>query len=190
MKQVVVYPRGYAAYDVGWPILREEATLNERVATARFSRVNARETNTISATNVERLYTDLKTLKYSQGSPELIADTFSVFCNAFGTHNFFEWLTMQRQNVYFTRDHAAFLMECLEYAFTGVRRTSFSPWYTLLHHGTPKADKVENFNFERYFFDEARRYANVQNLALMWMARPNGVSDMVSTLHVIFGTNR
>ncbi len=190
MKQPVIYPRGFAGYDVGWPILREEASLNGRDAIARFSKLNSRETNTISATNIERLYMDAKTLKYANNSPELIADTFAAFCNAFGTHNFFEWLTMQRQNVYFTREHAKFLIDCLEFAFTGKRYTGFSAWYVLLTHGTPKAEKIDNFNFERFFYDGNREYANVQNLAKLWMAQPNGVTDMVSSLHVIFGTTR
>jgi len=190
MKQVVVYPRGFAAYDVGWPILREEATLNERVAAARLTKINARETNTIGATNIENLYTNSKTLGYTNNAPELLEDVFSVFTNAFGTHNFFEWLTMQRQNPYFSKDHARFLMETLEYVFTGKRFTSFSSWYVLLHHGVAKAEQLELYSFERYFFDHARRFANVQELALKWMSHPDGISDMINTLHVIFGDQR
>lgn len=187
MKQVVIYPRGFAAYDVGWPIVRLEAELSERVVAARFSKVNAREVNTVSAANVERLYADLAAGHRKPGSPDFIEDLYAVFCNAFGTPSFYEWLHIQEQNPRLSASHAKFLMETLEFIFGKPRMISYGAWRVLLTQSASGAASAEDYAYQKHFIGRDKEYFGVQYIARRWLAQPEGAGDMVRTLHLLFG---
>lgn len=188
MKKVVVYPRGFAAYSVGWPIVRVENDLSVQNVAACYANVNARERVSVSAGNVEALYKAFMTQQRSAKSLSFIEDLYAVAVNAFGTTSFYDWLHMQTQNPYFSSEHRDFLNETLEFIFGRERLVSMGSWRVLLSLQLNETGAATtNYRYQQFFFGRGPEEQAVSSVIRRWIARPGGPQDLLSTLHILFG---
>lgn len=188
MKKVVVYPRGFAGYSVGWPIVRVESDLSVQNVAARYANLNARERVSVSAGNVEALYKEFMAQYRTPKSLSFIEDLYAVAVNAFGTANFYDWLHMQTQNPFFTSDHRDFLNETLEFIFGRERLVSMGSWRVVVNfHMNEAGPVVKDYRYQQYFLDRDPSLQSVTSIVRTWMARPGGAQDLLATLHILFG---
>lgn len=188
MKKVVVYPRGFAGYSVGWPIVRIDSDLTVQNAAARYANATARERVSVSAGNVETLYKAFMTHQRSPKSLDFIEDLYAVAVNAFGTASFYDWLHMQTQNPYFTSDHRDFVNETLEFIYGRERRVSMGSWRMLITFHMNEAGPVtHDYRYQQFFLTQPREEQAVTAVVRRWMARPGGAQDLLATLHILFG---
>lgn len=188
MKKVVVYPRGFAAYATGWPILRVEGDFSVQNASVRYANANARERVSISAGNVEALYKSFMSHQRSPKSLDFIEDLYAIAVNAFGTTSFYDWLHMQNQNPYFTSNHRDFINETLEFIFGKDRRVSMGSWRTIvLLHMNETGPVRLGYRYQQFFLTNSKEDQSVTSIVRRWLARPGGAQDLLSTLHILFG---
>lgn len=188
MKKVVVYPRGFAAYGVGWPIVRVDNDLSVANAAARYANVNSRERVSMSAGNIENLYKAFMTNQRSPKSLDFVTDLYAVAVNAFGTTSFYDWLHMQTQNPYFTSDHRDFLNETLEFIFGRERLVSMGSWRMIIrYHMNETGPVVNDYRYQQFFLNRGKEEQAVTSVIRRWIARPSGAQDLLATLHILFG---
>lgn len=188
MKKVVVYPRGFAGYSVGWPIVRVESDVSVQNVAARYANVSARERVSVSAGNVEALYKAFMTQQRTPKSLDFIEDLYVIAVNAFGTASFYDWLHMQTQNPYFTSDHRDFLNETLEFIFGRERLVSMGSWRMVVQlHMNETGPVTNDYRYQQFFLGRPPEEQAVTSVVRRWIARPGGAQDLLATLHILFG---
>lgn len=190
MKQVVVYPTGFAGYDVGWPVIRTTPEVTAAQALARYGNTSTREKVVISNPQIELLYKQWRTKARRTSDAEFLSDIFAAVANAFGTNSFYEWCHLQLSNPYFTADHRQYLNETL-YFLDGVPRSySFATWAKMLtiRRATPE-DAQEPYDYQEVMLRWGPLDSTSSILEVMerWVNRPNGVEDMLTFAHMVFG---
>lgn len=188
MKKVIVYPRGFAAYSVGWPIVRVDSDLSAQAVAARYANTSARERVSVSAGNVENLYKEFMTQARKVTNIDMVEDIYAVAVNAFGTDNFYDWLHMQTQNPYFTADHRDFLNETLEFIFGKERLISMGSWRQLIElHMNQTGPVIQGYRYQQFFNSSGKEEVGITAIIRKWMSRPGGPQDLLATLHILFG---
>lgn len=112
----------------------------------------------------------------------LIAETRRLF------GDFSEWLEAQDDNVYISQTAYDLIVDTINFIKTGKRVISLSAYRGIIamerKHGTYHSDNAE------------RRVSSLKELLTfpthdyihMWLMHPNGMEDMLCTVHFIFGT--
>lgn len=103
--------------------------------------------------------------------------------------NFEDWLTLQRQNPKIVGYNLEFLVDTLRFIRTGQRELSIATWEQLLTEATgPQLSplKTNARPSDLQLLPEERKY----QIFKTWLSKPNGVTDMIQTLHLVFGHSR
>lgn len=188
-KQVVVYPSGFVGYDVGWPVVRTEEAMDVQIALVRFSASSSKERLTISNPVVEALFEQWRTKSRKVSQADFVGDVCAAVANAFGTMSFYEWCHMQNSGPYFTSYHRQYLNETLKFIVNGEQRSiGYPTWNKLL---VPVAatheDSQERFLYQDLLLPYGMENLTVHRIIERWIAKPNGVDDMLVTAHLVFG---
>lgn len=193
MKQVVTYPHGFVAYNVGWPIVQTSPDMDAKLAAVRFSSVaSPKEKSVISNPIIERLFEEWRTRTRKSTDVAFIEDVINAAIHAFGTLNMYEWCFMQTVSPYFTANHRQFLNETFTFIETGKRKFSHPTWMRLLRLELADPEDAKVYYAYQDFFrvkDPVLLKPPMDIFALIerWMAQPGGFDDMLQTLHVLFG---
>lgn len=112
---------------------------------------------------------------------------------AFGTKNFFDWVSLQDQNPEFSSAHQRFLIETLEYIAGTPRKINVTQWLRILE----KADSHDQANIRTNDYGskvaQHRKMLGTSSLAsviVRWLRQDNGNYDFLSSMAVIFGNRR
>ena len=104
--------------------------------------------------------------------------------------DFEEWLREQKLNDNIVGYNRDFLTDTLEFIKTGRRSLPVLTWYDLVaegghgHHAAAISQQVLNARTRNKVTD-----ASIQ-LIQQWVAQPNGLEDLLTTLHLLFGNAR
>jgi hypothetical protein len=112
---------------------------------------------------------------------------------AFGSDDFGNWIIQQYQCPAVGTMHRRFIDDTLRYIHTGRREMSPMTWAEIIE--ITNNDKASEYSKEvRAYFGDTSYAANpfnnsikVVDLIQMWVSVPNGIEDLLLTLHVLFG---
>ena len=153
--------------------------------------------------DVETLYA-----KYIRNSAETLGFSFRKLVwitalHAFGTNNFRYWYEQQHLSPRAGDMHRRFLEDTLKFIVTGRREFDVvGTWNTLvtLNDTTDRAGRVTDCSLQ--YLDDLRasyplseenvrpaNYIDTVDVIQRWCSQPNGVEDLLLSLHVLFGDN-
>lgn len=153
--------------------------------------------------DVETLYA-----KYIRNSAESLSFNFRKLVwitalHAFGTNDFRYWYEQQHLSPRAGDMHRRFLEDTLKFIVTGRRELDVvGTWNTLvtLNDTTDRAGRVTDCS--RQYLEDLRPaltieesrvrpagYIDVTDVIQRWCSQPNGVEDLLLSLHVLFGDN-
>lgn len=186
--QVVVYPSGFIGYDVGWPVVKSQEETDVKNLLAR-STLNVKNTEWICNRSIEILFHEWNTKSRKLSDARFLSDLLSAACNAFGTTSFYEWVHIQDKNPYLTSYHRQFLNETMDLIFKGQVRPSLLPnWSGLLKPvEASSVDRKVVLKDDYYLSLVGKEQMTVLEVVQKWSSAPSGLTDMLYSLHLIFG---
>jgi len=145
------------------------------------------EENPVFNEEVESLYAS-----FIKGGPGLNNVDFhekiiEAFIGAFGTVSAMEWLEIQQQSPKASYLHAKFLLDTLKFVSGGQREMALTSWESLLNSSTPDKDWADVLGYAKQMDKDFAPITLVRDLAVRWCQQENGLSDMLYTLHILFG---
>lgn len=192
MKQVVIYPRGFAGFDIGLPIRVTKPTNAAIFKSILHNNSSLRENkNVMSNTDVEGLWKGL-TNGNSYISNESFREAILISAlNAFGTKNFYEWIDLQINNQYLGNDHVRFINDTFNFIKTGQRSLNIAFWLQLLAGNNDNNGNRVKVNLDNFFPSNRplhlRDTTLVKDIIIKWVSQPNGFEDLLGSLHILFG---
>ncbi len=187
-----IYPRGFLGARLGKPV---EKTLRPFEDVVRSHHYHVDMFNQPSPTiqvnaNVEALYS-----QHMQGTGATLSFDFrekvlQVALEAFGTSDFKHWFISQHRSPATGDLHRRFLDDILAFIVTGRRNMALETWAALLTYSdidgniTPLTPEVIDM-FDRSFGKD--QPVSLVDVMVMWCSQPNGIEDLLHTLHILFG---
>jgi len=185
-----MYPRGFLGDNGAQPqaartpsAFQEE--LKQRIQYRVSDRTDAKH-SIASNSHVEVLYAQYIKRSTNTGSFEFRRQVLSTALFAFGTFRFKSWYLSQHQSPPCGDLHNRFLTDTLKFISTGKREMSLETWAALLSMsdegnsiGLPSPYSEEFFNYDHYI--------NLVDVLQEWCCKPNGLEDLLGTLHILFG---
>lgn len=114
--------------------------------------------------------------------------------SAFGTENFIAWLSLQEQSSMASAYHSKFLIDTLEFIQSGRREIVHESWEFILNSANPDdewlnvIDKAKNvFGLSSQCIGSDSSTIMLRDVIVKWCSQPNGINDLLKTLHVLFG---
>lgn len=190
--QVVVYPRGFAGFDIGLPI-RIIKPSNAQIFKSIVHNNNfARENKVvISNTDVESLWNQLTNGDRFVSNASFREAILKAALIAFGTKDFREWVALQESNTYLTTTHNRFINDTFNFIKEGTRGLNIQMWMQLLAAEKTGDMASIKINTEKYFNTKSpihmRESVSLKETIIKWVSMPNGFEDLLGTLHVLFG---
>lgn len=146
----------------------------------------ADERNHIYNEDVEILYSQYTKRSARTGTFDFHELILQAAINAFGTSKFVEWLEMQSKSPNATHIHSKFLLDTLRFIETGKREMVLENWEPLLNSHA-LAGEWEDVLDEALALNKRMKIVEVKDVIRYWCSQPNGLSDMLVTLHILFG---
>lgn len=113
---------------------------------------------------------------------------------AFGTSRFDLWYFTQQESPAASELHGRFMRDTLKFIREGKRDMALETWADLIvindHGGTIKTKTIESDEFFGVSSNGVRRYpqnSKLTEVIQMWVSKPNGLEDLLGTLHILFG---
>lgn len=107
---------------------------------------------------------------------------------AFGTITINEWIEKQKQNPYFDSMQNRFVEETVGYVFTGFRKYHPMVYVETLDIGEYNAFEIGP-NVRNYLLNfNGQQSMLIRDFLQQWLTQRDGMSDMLFTLRVLFGS--
>jgi len=117
---------------------------------------------------------------------DFIVDLLRTAKQAFGMDSFKDWLRIQEMGNQTTRVHVDFLRDTFTFLQTGKRDINIETWKNLFIHSNNA--KIFDINIDSIFYgDNSYLPTTVNEVITQWISIPNGVSDLMMSLEIIFG---
>lgn len=101
--------------------------------------------------------------------------------------NFNDWVDAQRKNPRVAGYNADFVEDTLQYIETGERKMCLENWIELMSEGHPPIHLAGTHSHAApRLWQSPSTVKTIQK----WCQHPNGVNDLLSTLHLLFGRAR
>jgi hypothetical protein len=136
--------------------------------------------------DVEVLYSQYCKKSVHTGSfefHELILDA-AIF--AFGTDKFINWIDVQSKSPSATYIHSKFLLDTMRFIETGKREMVVENWEPLLNSHAISGEWEEVLD-DAIALNKKIPITEVRDVIRYWCQQPNGISDLLVTLHILFG---
>jgi hypothetical protein len=196
MLKLRAYPRGFLGPDTG-PSFAQAAKKMSNLGQLNMyyvGEVNKDQSPIDPNVQVEALYARYVKQAGIYGTFEFRKAVVVTAFQAFGTKSFDAWFEAQYQSPGVTDLHGRFLEDTIRFIETGRREMSLETWGSLLRIsaegctiGKMSEEVQEFFGINR---DGRRRHQDHCNLVSVfqeWLSKPNGMEDLIGTLHLLFG---
>lgn len=117
-----------------------------------------------------------------------------VALNAFGTNQFDVWYDAQFKSPLAGDLHHRFLEDTLRFIREGRREMGLETWDALLtntdsgdHSDSLSEYANEFFGISSGGFNRYQQNGELTDVIQMWCSQPNGIDDLLGTLHLLFG---
>lgn len=145
--------------------------------------------------NVESLYSKYIRNTYKSSNFEFRKLVMITALGAFGTDAFDFWYLKQHESPSVGDLHRKFLEDCLRFIATGRRDMPLETWDALLDYSDSGELRsgvsevtAEFFGITSNGYVRQRRHTTLVEVLQDWCAQPNGLEDLLCSLHVLFGT--
>lgn len=192
-----IYPRGFVGAAIGMRVQKNTTNAQLRFQTLSQSfQLYRPPANSIDPNPaVKELYTQYMRGTKVETSFDYKKTLIITATRAFGTHNFLYWIQQQYASPVVGDLHREFLDDTLNYIATGERRRRLETWKSIISMkdrgaANPTLSKTTN---EFFNIGGSVRLVNGQrNISLIpvicdWLSHPDGYSDLIGTLHILFG---
>jgi len=191
MKQVVIYPRGFAGFDIGLPVRIIKPSNNAIFKSILHNTSGVRENkNVISNTDVEALWKGLCSGNKFISNEKFRESILVAALTSFGTNDFYEWVTLQTKNQYLGNEHIRFINDTFNFIKTGQRSLNILMWLQLLAGSSDPSASSVKINLEYFGTNKPlhrKENANIKDTIIKWVSQPNGFEDLLGTMHILFG---
>jgi hypothetical protein len=190
-QSVVIYPRGFAGFDIGLPIRVIKPTQQQILNSVLHHRnLNRANKAVISNTDVESLWKQLTSGDRFVNSFAFRESILIAGLKSFGTLDFLKWVQLQEENPYLGPNHIRFINDTLGYINGSPRSLNIQNWLILLAGEKPTTDSVK-INVEEFFRTNKpihmRQNPSLKEHLINWTRRPGGFEDLLGTMHILFG---
>lgn len=191
-----LYPRGFLGAMLESRVEHEARTQEGSHGFVNQTASVMRNQNDFQHTNpaVETLYGQQINRAPGVLSFEFKRSVLRTALNAFGTPMFDFWFTMQFRSPAAGEMHLRFLDDTLRFIQTGRREMALETWAALLQPDEPKVNGAQLSEYAKEFFgipsggyNRHPRNRKITEVIQSWCSQPNGLEDLLCTMHVLFG---
>lgn len=191
-KQIVIYPQGFAGYDIGLPIRVIKPTPGELFNSLLYKNDIARSSKVVmSNMQVEKMWKELISAQRFGSNFTFREEILTAALNAFGTDNFLTWVNLQSINPYLSVNHIRFINDTLSFINGNKRALNIQYWMPLLKDRESSQGNQVSINTDKYFGTSnplhMRPATDVKSNIIKWVSQPGGFEDLLGTMHVLFG---
>lgn len=202
-REYQIYPRGFLG------AVRVESSAD--IARGSTAIIDAQKFHTGSKTfasqkkppgnkDIDILYREFIGNSHQANTFQFYERVIAVAFNAFGTWNFREWLSAQAQANSTDYLHAKFLQDTLNFIVRGKREMIVDNWLPILSSNTEMQNTVSNIDktntafkemlvlADEYFGKPETQDNELKVIFFDWVQRKNGVTDLLKTIHILFGS--
>lgn len=134
----------------------------------------------------EKVISDPKALQDFALKERLYYEALRVF----GTVTLQDWIERQKQNPYFDTWQNRFLDETIGYIYEGHRRYHVSVYLTSMQIGRVNSFKVGE-KVQKWVKDvNGKRPILIKDMIQSWLSQDDGLTDMVTSLFIMFGESK
>lgn len=194
----ILYPRGFFGAELKPSIKKHLNPFSSEVKRLQPSISlfhNQRSGDQIKVNeDVEALYAQMITRVVTFDDFEFREAVLVTALNAFGTQQFDFWYSQQQYIPSAGNLHREFLEDTLQFIETGTRSQHMQTWNDLInsndtgHRQTVMSQKaIEFFGISSNGIRREPRNSNLVDVLCNWTSQPGGFSDLLFTLHILFG---
>lgn len=178
-----LYPRGFLGRNTG-----ENIQARTTLSLSHNGQIQRKENDLPFNAEVTDLYVKLIQNKASVLNFEFREAILKVALYSFGVDGFKTWAQLQQQSSMVNEYHSRFIDDIVLFVETGRHSLPLTAWATLID---PNA--VTNaFSLSRQFNEKKISVMSGSLITFItnWCSQPNGVEDLIYTLHILFGKMR
>lgn len=191
-----IYPRGFAGRDLPVRLAERPKPYEIRIRSQKQIGVLQPTQQVLDANQVvETLYS-----QYIKRSADTLSEEFReavLICalQAFGTTNFYSWYMTQLALPTISEEHVRFLGDIMRFIQTGSHEFRLETWAYLLKTSSEGLRPFQPCQTARDFFFmkqgttipcDPSQYS-LTNVIQRWCGQPQGIEDLLGTLHLLFG---
>lgn len=192
-----IYPRGFLGSPLPVQVARKQTPFSQSYKQKQFSwsLLDTQDKTRIGDYNVGKLFSKLIRAEASINSHSFRERIFKEAFKLFGGNHFYFWYHAQKASPILSDYHKRFLEDTINYLSTGKRELSVQSWDSLLslttdvnEYGTDSRNVIDFFN-DRVDGEGIKTPTNrtTVDVLQLWWSKPAGVSDLLYTLHILFG---
>lgn len=192
-----VYPRGFLGRPLPTSVQKKEIPFSLEKNRRQFSLQlfdNPVKTR-LGNPEVEKIFSEYIRAEGKTESRVFRERIFKAAMDLFSARDFYFWYKAQRASPLFGDYQKRFLEDTLGYLKTGTRALSTTSWLMLLSNLTdiddpePDAKIVADFfgNTESDVEGTLPKNRDIVDVLQIWWSHPNGIGDLLYTLHILFG---
>ncbi len=194
--QFKIYPRGFLGAQLRERVERSQRLQenNNGFMPVKFS--SFKKPNGVDDINheVESLYASYIKRSADSTSFEFRNKILHAALRAFGTPNFRFWFEAQFESPVLTDLHHRFLDDTLQFIRTGRRDQALETWAAIISisnnddgAGKLSEEAMDFFGISGGGVTRYPRDARIIGIVQDWCSQPNGIEDLLGTLHILFG---
>ena len=187
-----IYPRGFLGATMGAPLEKIPKPFGERLDLHQFHTGPTGKNGSKAEVNVnvEMLYAKYIKEKNSSINHAFREQVLIVALSAFGTKNFTEWFEQQHMSPTTGDLQRQFLDDTIHFIKHGRREICLETWDSLLSSYEVDSNITPITSYAIDFFGLNSRHNEprmVIDIIQSWCSQPNGMEDLLGTLHILFG---
>lgn len=192
-----LYPRGFLGVNFEHPAERDAFPASQALHRLQYQIESTSNTHQhrIANPTVQALYARYLKGGISTGDFGFRKQVLQAAFAAFGVSHFNEWFFAQYKSPLVTDLHGRFLEDTVRYLETGVRELAMETWGSLVGVAPDDSQVAAPSSYVHAYFGNSEpgitrqaRDDSMVNTLQAWCSHPNGVEDLLGTLHLLFGT--
>lgn len=191
-----IYPRGFLGKPLGPNIDKKSVPFSSIKNNVQFDidLLGTQEKVRGSNTTIDNLYKDLTRAEGLVSSKAFREKIFLAAFGAFGTMDFYNWYQVQKVSPFYGDLSHRFLEDTVRFLSTGRRQMSVQSWSEQLTYSQDTETANEDTDRILDFFGASEpgynrdpRNRNLTEIVQLWWSQPTGMTDLLYTLHILFG---
>lgn len=197
-RYLVVFPRGFIGRaNSGLNKETNNETMADKIEAIRYNNMSREQTIEVYNLNVTEMFNVMINQRLAHDKLQFVKAVIYEAYRNFGDRDFMDWISIQRESRYFTRNHQEFILDTMRFIETGKRNTSTRTWEVLLRrnliddsqsvHNHPRYAKCVAGFFSSLAVDGKPLTGAMDRVISQWLSHRNGHEDLLLTLNIVFG---
>lgn len=191
-----IYPRGFSGRSLPIKLVERPKPYEIRIRSAKQVGMSMGNPMALDANAVvETLYSQYIKRSADTQSFEFREAVLIAALRAFGQPNFYSWYMTQLELETISEDHVAFLGDTCRFIQTGTRAYRLETWTHILKTSNAGVRPFVPCQCAKDYFCMVNGYTtpmnssqySLTNVIQSWVSQPQGLEDLLGTLHLLFG---